>query len=117
MRATSSFGSIFLHKAPVDGRKQINGLVAIVQSAMAADPFGGGLFAFVNKRKETLRLLYWDRSGFAMWTKRLEKERFRWPHRLDGDVLQLSTEQLTWLLEGLDIEALKPHRILHYQSV
>jgi transposase len=117
VRDITSFDSILLHRAPVDGRKQINGLATIVESEMGKAPCGPALFAFVSKRRDLVRLLYWDKSGFAMWVKRLEKETFRWPTRLEGDVIELTAKELKWLLDGLDLQALKPHQELSYSSL
>ena len=117
MREISTFGAIHLHRKPVDGRKQINGLSEIVQGAMGRDPFGEGLFVFVSKSRDILRLLYWDKTGFAMWVKRLEKEKFRWPLRAEGEVVELSPKELAWLLDGLDIMRLRPHETLKFSSV
>ena len=102
MRSIRDFGTILMHKAPVDGRKQINGLAAIVESAMGQSPFGGALFVFTTKRRDVVKLLYWNKSGFALWMHRLEEEKFRWPKKLDGDVVTLSPQQLEWLIEGYD---------------
>lgn len=117
MKSLHDFGAVFLHKAPVDGRKQINGLAAIVESAMEHSPFSGSLFAFTTRRRDFIKLLYWDKTGFALWVKRLEEERFRWPLKMDGDVVTLTTEQLAWLLGGIDIMRMKPHAVLAYSAV
>ena len=117
MKSIHDFGSIFLHKATVDGRKQINGLAAIVESAMGQSPFGGGLFVFTTRRRDYVKLLYWNRSGFALWMHRLEEEKFRWPTKMDGDVIALTSQQLEWLIEGYDIMRMKPHATLAYSAV
>lgn len=117
MRSIRDFGSIFLHKAPVDGRKQINGLAAIVESQMGQSPFGGALFVFTTKRRDFVKLLYWNKSGFALWMHRLEEEKFRWPKKMDGDVIALTPQQLEWLIEGYDIVRMKPHATLAYSAV
>ena len=117
MRSIHDFDQIFMHKSPVDGRKQINGLAAIVEAAMGKCPFSGALFAFTTRRRDYIKLLYWNRSGFALWVQRLEKERFRWPRKFDGDVVTLSSQQLEWLLEGYDIMRMKPHAALNFSSV
>lgn len=117
MKSVRDFGTILLHKAPVDGRKQINGLAAIVEGAMGQSPFGGALFVFTTKRRDFVKLLYWNKSGFALWMHRLEEEKFRWPKKLDGDVVQLSPQQLEWLIEGYDIVRMKPHATLAYSAV
>lgn len=79
MRSVREFSAIYLHRAPVDGRKMINGLAAIVESEMGKSPMDGSLFVFTGRRRDSIRLLYWDRCGFCLWMKKLEKERFRWP--------------------------------------
>jgi len=117
MKSLRDFGAIFLHKAPVDGRKQINGLAAIVQSAMDKNPFDGALFAFTTRRRDYVKLLYWNKSGFALWVMRLEEEKFRWPSKLEGDVVTLAPSQLELLLEGYDIMRMKPHATLAYSAV
>ena len=117
MKCLRDFGSILLHKAPVDGRKMINGLAALCEARMGTSPFTGGLFAFTNKRRDVIKLIYWDRSGFALWMKRLEKEKYRWPSKLDGDTVTLTSEQLAWLLDGIDITRMKPHATLAYTAV
>ena len=70
---------IYLHRDPVDFRKSINGLVVIVEDCMAPAACSGALFVFCNKSRDKLKALYWDRTGFALWYKRLEKEKFKWP--------------------------------------
>ncbi len=117
MKSIFDFGSVFMHKTPVDGRKQINGLAIIVEGTMGQSPFSGSLFAFTTRRRDVIKLLYWDRTGFALWVKRLEKEKFRWPLKMEGDVVSLSIEQLSWLLDGIDITRMKPHATLAYSAV
>lgn len=117
MRSVRDFGEIHLHKAPVDGRKQINGLAQIVQGAMGKSPFGGALYVFTTRRRDYVKLLYWNKSGFALWVYRLEEEKFRWPAKMDGDVIELSTQQLEGLLHGYDITPMKPHATLAYSAV
>lgn len=117
MRDLASFQNVYLHRQPVDGRKQINGLSILVNQSMEHDPFGTGLFAFVNKGRDVIRLLYWDRTGFALWTKRLEKDKFRWPAKFDSDVIELDAKGLSWLLEGLDLAAFQPHQAVSYTAI
>jgi len=64
-----------------------------------------------------VKILYWERSGFCMWQKRLEKARFKWPRKAESDVIILSGQQLNWLLDGYDVMRFKPHERLHYSSV
>jgi transposase len=75
------------------------------------------LFVFCNRRRDKLKILYWERSGFVLWYKRLEKERFPWPRRDPEGVLQISGRELNWLLDGIDLFRIRPHEILSYESV
>jgi transposase len=109
--------TIYLHRQPVDFRKAINGLSVIVQDEMALSPFDRALFVFCNKRRTQLKVLYWDETGFALWLKRLEKDRFKWPRHWQSDPVVLSHEQWHWLLRGVDITQIKPHKMLFFQDV
>ena len=93
---------VWLCVEPVDFRKQITGLATLVQDAMAMDPFSTQLFVFTNRRRTQCRILYWERCGFVLWQKRLERARFAWPRRTDA-VVNLSGAQLNFLLDGYDI--------------
>lgn len=101
----------------VDFRKQMRGLSVLVQEELGLDPFGAQLFAFCNRRRDHVRLLYWERNGFAMWQKKLEKDRFAWPRQLGTEVVELTGRELNWLLDGIDVFAQKPHRALSYECV
>lgn len=101
----------------VDFRKQMRGLSVIVQEELELDPFSAHLFAFCNRGRDHVRVLYWERNGFAMWQKKLEKDRFAWPRRRDAEVVELTGRELNWLLDGLDVFAMKPHEELFYESV
>jgi len=70
---------VYLCVEPVDGRKQINGLAALVQDTLQMNPSSEQLFVFTNRRRDRCRISYWERSGFVMWIKRLEKAHFSWP--------------------------------------
>ena len=99
---------VYLHREAVDFRLGINGLVAMVEQSMRLDPFGRAVFAFHNRKANRVKLLLWDRNGFWLLLKRLEKDRFAWPRRQQS-VIVLTTEQLHWLLDGIDIEAVRRH--------
>jgi transposase len=114
MRPVGEGLRIYLHRAPIDMRRGRNGLAAIAREVMQADPFGGGLFLFVGRRFDSLKLLYWERNGFALWWKRIESdEKYHWPRMLEEDVVTLTTEQLNWLLDGYDIWT-QPHQMLRF---
>jgi transposase len=109
--------TVYLCRDPIDFRAGINGLSVLVEQTLKFDPFSRNLFGFINKRRNQIKVLYWQRSGFCLWQKRLEEERFRWPFHLDGPVVELTDEQFAWLLEGLDLKHLNPHRALEYRTV
>jgi transposase len=69
-------GAVYLHREGVDFRKSINGLVAIVGQEMNRSPFADALFVFCNRARDKLKIVYWDQTGFCLWYKRLEQERF-----------------------------------------
>ena len=105
---------VYLALGSTDMRKSINGLSIIVEQAMALNPFSGELFVFCNRRRNIIKILYWDRNGFCLWHKRLEKDRFKWP-KSEKEVMAIDQSQLQWLLYGLDIA--DAHRQLYYQAV
>ncbi len=109
--------AVYLHREPVDFRKSINGLSVIVESEMSLSPFSGAVFVFCNRHRNKLKVLYWDQSGFALWYKRLEKEKFHWPRRWPEAVVAITQTQLHWLLDGYDITQMQAHHSLHYSSI
>ena len=109
--------AVYLHREPVDFRKAINGLVVIIESQMGLSPYADALFIFCNRGRDKLKVIHWDRTGFVLWYKRLEKEKFKWPMKAKGDIVNLSEQELNWLLSGLDILSMKGHKVLEYQSV
>ena len=90
---------ILAYSEPVDMRKSFNGLVAVVQSVLQEDPLSGSLFVFFNRRGNYMKLLTWDRTGFCLFAKRLERGRFRLPS--DETTQELSEEALRLILDGI----------------
>jgi len=117
MMLLENFGAIYLHREPVDFRQYIDGLSVIVEAEMKLSPFSSHLFVFCNRPRTRLKILYWDKTGFALWMKRLEKEKFPWPKKFEGEVICLSAKELRWLLEGYEYWKLKPHSIVEYACV
>ena len=117
MRMFSEVPAVYLHREPVDFRQAINGLSAIVEGAMGLSPFSGAVFVFCNRRRDKLKILYWDHSGFALWYKRLEEERFQWPRRWPDAVMTLNEDQLQGMLAEMDTTPRQPHKILQYSAV
>jgi transposase len=111
------FSGIYLHRDRVDFRKSINGLSLVVENEMKRNVFEKSLFLFCNKDRTRLKILYWDKTGFALWLKRLEKDKFTWPNKLENSVVEVSTLQLRWLLAGVDVWKIKPHEQLKYSCV
>jgi transposase len=105
---------VYLHRDPVDFRKSINGLSLIVEHEMTVSVFDAALFVFCNKRRNKLKILYWDNSGFCLWYKALEKEQFKWPRKANNDIVELTSEQFDWLLRGFDIGRMQAHKTLNF---
>jgi len=93
-------------------RKSINGLSILVDE-YELDPFSGNLFAFCNRRRDKLKILYWDYNGFCLWYKRLEQHCFRWPQSA-AEVMEIDRRELDWLLTGLDLYQPSAHGSLAY---
>ncbi len=90
MKAVGQFQSIWLYRPFVDMRKQIAGLSEVVQTEMKLDPFKPGLFVFCNRRRDLLKCIYWDASGFAMWVKKLDQDKFPWPKKANDAVITMA---------------------------
>lgn len=110
----TGIGRVYLAVGSTDMRKSINGLSILVEQAMVLDPFSGDFFVFCNRRRNIIKILYWDRNGFCLWHKRLEKHRFKWPQS-EQEIMTIDQYQLQWLLYGLDIA--DAHTQLYYQAV
>jgi transposase len=109
---------IFLYRKPVDMRKQRNGLAALAKSVLDTDPNSGALFCFIGRRREKIKILYWDRNGYALWYKVIETgEKYQWLRRTDVDSVTLSADQLEWLLDGYDVWKMKRHREVRFAHV
>ena len=107
---------VYLAPGATDLRKSIDGLSILVEQQLELNPFTGCLFGFCNRKKTTIKLLYWDHNGFCLWMKRLEAQRFAWPDR-NVSSIAISQRELSWLLDGLPLEQKRAHRELHFSSV
>ncbi len=105
---------VYIAPGVTDMRKAINGLSLLVSEQMELNPLSGSLFAFCNRKRDMVKILYWDRNGFCLWHKRLEKDRFRWPDTPE-DVLAVQCHELAWLLDGLSLDQQTAHEELHYE--
>jgi transposase len=118
MRPTDTGLAVYLCRAPVDFRKSIDGLAALIDAELGLDPFAAALYVFINRRRDKLKLLYWERNGFCLWYKRLERERFAWPVQRPGEAaITLTVAELNFLLDGFDLAHWRPHQRLHYAAV
>jgi transposase len=107
---------VYLATGATDMRKSINALSILIADQLELNPLSGYLFCFCNRKKDTVKILYWDRNGFCLWHKRLEKDRFQWPQSAQ-DVVTVQGRQLSWLLDGLSLEQADYHRTAIYSSV
>ena len=105
---------LFIRPGFTDLRKAANGLAVLTEELMSLDPFSGSIFLFCNRERRLLKALWWDRTGFCLSQKRLEKDRFPWPETAEA-VQELSAEQLSMLLSGIDFW--KAHKPLSYSKV
>lgn len=113
MMPVDSGVKVFLAPGATDMRKSINTLAILVTGQLDQNPLSGHLFGFCNRKRDTVKILYWDRNGFCLWHKRLERDRFRWPDTV-SEVQQIGLRELRWLLDGLSLQQ-TAHRKLHYE--
>lgn len=116
LRPALAMPQIFLYRAPIDFRKQANGLAALIEQELGHNPFTGALYAFTNRQRNKIKCLMWEDNGFVLYYKALAEEKFKWPSLAD-DLLPLTGEQINWLLDGYDISLLHGHKKLHYDGV
>jgi transposase len=117
MKAPSAFTGIFIHRDPVDMRRGIRGLSEIVQFAGMGELSGCNLFVFCGKRRHSIKILYFDKSGFCLWQKLLDESRFPWPKKHADNVVLISSEQLGWLLDGYDVWKMKGFSEIKFKRV
>jgi len=109
-----SKAKIYLRPGTTDLRKAVNGLSAITQDEIKQDPFSGSVFLFCNRDRKLLKAVYWDKTGFWLSQKRLEKNRFPWPQD-EVEARELTAEELQMLLAGIDF--FKAHKEVIYKKV
>lgn len=106
---------IFVRPGATDMRKQINGLALLVQEQMELNPFEAALFVFCNRSRQLLKAVYWDRTGFCLWMKRLEKGRFPWPRTVAEVRREIDAQELRMVLMGIDFWS--AHEELPYTEI
>jgi transposase len=109
---------ISLCTSPIDMRKSFNGLIAIVRSELAADPFADHLFVFLNRHHTLMKILQWEGDGFSIWYKRLEAGTFRFPAvTSETKSLEITRSGLAMILEGIDLSHLPKRKRFSKKSV
>ncbi len=107
---------VYLCVAPTDLRKQAASLALLVEQGLKRDVFAPALYVFSNARRDRIRILYWERNGLVLWSKRLEQQRFIWPRISDGETVSMSGSELNQLLDGFDVWA-QGHREMALKRV
>jgi transposase len=105
---------IFIRPGYTDLRKAVNGLSVIVEQEMSGEPFSGNVYLFCNLERKLIKAVWWDKTGFWLSQKRLEKEKYPWPETMEA-VKELSSEELSMLLKGIDF--FSAHKPLYYKNV
>ena len=116
IRPSLSLPQVYLYLKPVDFRKSFLGLSAIVECELGHNPFAGHLYAFTNRQRNKIKCLFWDNTGFVLYYKSLSEEKFKWP-KGENDLINITGQQINWLLDGYDISTMKPHKKLQYETV
>jgi transposase len=98
---------VFLATAPIDMRKEINGLVTLVVESLAQSPNAESIYVFYNRQRDKIKCLWWDKNGFVLYYKRLEKSRFKFPKTMPESGINLNKDEFSWLLAGLDFYLIK----------
>lgn len=107
---------VWLHARPTDMRKSFDGLSALVKNVLREDPLSGHLFVFLNRRRTMVKVLYFDRSGYCVWSKRLERGRFH--YRADaGDKVSLDWTGLKLMLEGISLSDTRRHKRYRHPEI
>lgn len=94
---------VFVALQPADLRRGFDGLAALAEEVLRRDPLSGHLFVFWNRRRDRVKILFWDRGGYVLWCKRLERGRFRFPSSETAASVEVEAGELMLLLEGIDL--------------
>ena len=112
-----SRANIYLYRQAIDMRKAVDGLAVLIERELELNPFEASLFVFTNKKRDKIKCLAYERNGFWLLYKKLAKQRFHWPDWFSSDTLTLTEEQLTQLLDGFNLNGMRPHYAVYFQSV
>lgn len=107
---------IFINNQPIDMRKSINGLSAMIVDVFDESPQSNHLFVFYNKARDKVKIVFWDRNGFVLYYKRLDKHKFKFAKSNGTEVIEVTSDQLQWLLAGLDFQLMQEFNHLDYSE-
>lgn len=108
--------SVYLATSPIDMRKEIDGLSLLVVETLHQSPQSSSVYVFYNRQKDKVKCLWWDKNGFVLYYKRLERGRYQIPKALPDEGVSLSGEQLSWLLAGLDFHLMSQFPELNFTN-
>jgi len=117
--AASVQTKVYLARQATDMRRGFPGLIALTETVLCQDPASGHWFVFINRRRDLIKILYWDGSGFCIWYKRLERGRFQLPTVAGGENapgLELTAVQLSLILQGIDLRSARQRLRYHRGS-
>jgi transposase len=108
---------VYLAISPCDMRRSFDGLHALVSAVLQLDAFAGHLFVFANRRRDRMKILYWDRDGFAVWSKRLEEGTYAMPFSDSDEVRrEITAQELGALLSGIDLSQAKRRKRYRHRA-
>ena len=108
--------TVYLCVSPVDMRKQATGLALLIEQSLGRSVFEPALYVFANRRRDRVRIVYWERNGLCLWSKRVEKQQFVWPRSASDATVTMSGRDLNALLDGFDVWS-RGHRTLDVRRV
>ena len=108
--------SVYLMPGYTDMRKGVFTLASLSEEITKKNFLEGSLFVFMGKRRDKVKIVYWDKNGFCLWQKVLDKEKFWWPKN-SQEVKQMTVRELEWLLEGLNLSNVSGHKKLDCKMI
>ena len=115
MLAPIESAKIYIQLTPVDMRKSIDGLTALIVDNFSEHPQSSSIFIFYNKSRNKVKAVYWDKNGFILHYKRLDKGRFKFSTSLIDGTLEINSLQFQWLFAGLDFQLMNDFSHLNYE--
>ena len=115
MLTPNAENKVYVQLTPVDMRKSINGLTALIVDQFSLPPQCGDIFIFYNKGRDKVKAVYWDRNGFVLHYKRLDKLKFKFIPSRENPTIEISHDQLQWLFAGLDFQLMNQFNELNYE--